>query len=271
MRYFRQNYPLLKLFIVLGCDRMEQNQTPLPPKITSRGIYLLPNLFTTAALFAGFYAILASMQHHFAVAGVAVFIAMIADGLDGRVARMTNTQTAFGAEYDSLSDMVAFAVAPALIVYNWSLFSFGKIGWLIAFLYTAATALRLARFNTQVLDTGKSYFQGLPCPSAAAVVVGMVWLGNELQLVGTSWLVAGFAAIITIVSAALMVSNIRYYSFKEIDFTGKVTFFAVIGGVLVITAVALAPPQVLFLGFLSYACSGPIITLWQLRKLRGIK
>src|SRR5580698_8220938 len=151
-------------------------------KTQSRGIYLLPNLFTTAALFAGFYAVMAAMKGYFDSAAIAIFVAMILDSLDGRVARMTNTQTAFGAQYDSLSDMVAFGVAPALIVYSWSLFSLGKLGWLIAFLYTAGTALRLARFNTQSHDTDKRYFQGLPSPAAAGVIAGLVWLGNTYEL-----------------------------------------------------------------------------------------
>lgn len=231
-----------------------------------RGIYLLPNLFTTAALFAGFYAIVSAMKGYFDVAAIAVFIAMVADGLDGRVARMTNTQTAFGAEYDSLSDMVAFAVAPALLVYSWSLSHLGKFGWLVAFLYTAATALRLARFNTQAHDADKRYFQGLPCPSAAAVVVGMVWLGSDYN--ATGMLVAISAAVITFLMGALMISHVRYYSFKQIDWKGKVPFFALVLITLIIAGVAIAPPYVLFIVFLGYAFSGPVMTLLQIRKMR---
>jgi CDP-diacylglycerol--serine O-phosphatidyltransferase len=149
-----------------------------------RGIYLLPNLFTTAALFAGFYAVLASMNDQFEKAAIAIFVAMILDGLDGRVARMTNTQTAFGAEYDSLSDMVAFGLAPSLVVYEWSLLHLGKFGWLAAFIYTAGAALRLARFNSQIATADKRYFTGLPSPSAAAVVAAMVWVGFDNQLSG---------------------------------------------------------------------------------------
>src|SRR3990167_2785723 len=145
-------------------------------KNPQRGIYLLPNLLTTAVLFAGFYSIVAAMKGHFDTAAIAIFVAMIADGLDGRVARLTNTQTPFGAQYDSLSDMVAFGLAPALVVFSWSLFHLGKLGWLIAFLYTAATALRLARFNTQLNDKDKRYFRGLPCPSAAGIVASIVWM-----------------------------------------------------------------------------------------------
>ena len=235
-------------------------------KTRPRGIYLLPNILTTAALFAGFYSIVAAMKGNFDIAAMTVFIAMIADGLDGRVARMTNTQTAFGAEYDSLSDMVAFAVAPALIVYSWSLYTLGKLGWLIAFIYTAATALRLARFNTQTHDADRSYFQGLPCPSAAAVIAGMVWCCSYYSMTGI--LIAIPAAIITFCVAGLMVSRIRYYSFKEVDFKDKVSFFAVVIFVLIVAAIAINPEQMLFGIFLAYACSGPIVTLWQLRKMK---
>lgn len=245
---------------------MELDPNQLPRKSRPRGIYLLPNLLTTAALFAGFYSIVAAMNGSFDVAAIAVFVAMVADGLDGRVARMTNTQTFFGAEYDSLSDMVAFAVAPALIVYKWSLFTLGKVGWLIAFVYTAATALRLARFNTQVHDEDKRYFQGLPCPSAAAVVAGMVWCCSYYEITGI--LIAIPAAIITFCVAGLMVSRVRYYSFKQIDMKGRVPFFAVVVLVLIIAAIAVDPPQMLFGIFFIYACLGPVTTLWQLRKMR---
>jgi CDP-diacylglycerol--serine O-phosphatidyltransferase len=248
---------------------MEFDLNQLPNKARPRGIYLLPNLLTTAALFAGFYAIVAAMKGLFDIAAIAVFIAMVADTLDGRVARMTNTQTAFGAEYDSLSDMVAFAVAPALIVYSWSLSSLGKVGWLVAFVYTAATALRLARFNTQAHDADKSYFQGLPCPSAAAVVVGMVWCCSYYEITGM--LIALPAAIVTFCMGGLMVSRIRYYSFKEIDFKGRVPFIVVVVLVLIIAAVAISPAEMLFGTFLAYACSGPVMTLWQLRKMKRNK
>lgn len=238
----------------------------LPKKARPRGIYLLPNLFTTAALFFGFYSIVAAMKGNFDIAAIAVFIAMVLDGLDGRVARMTNTQTAFGAEYDSLSDMVAFAVAPALIVYSWSLHTLGKLGWLVAFVYTAATALRLARFNTQAHDTDKRYFQGLPCPSAAAVVAGMVWCASYYDISGM--FIAVPAAILTFAVAALMVSRVRYYSFKQIDFKGRVPFFMIVILVFVIAGIAVDPPQILFSIFLLFAASGPVMTLWQVRKMR---
>ncbi len=244
----------------------EQNQLK---KERARGIYLLPNLCTTIALFFGFYAIVAAMKGSYEEAAIAIFIAMVWDGLDGRVARMTNTQTAFGAEYDSLSDMVAFAVAPALTVYSWSLNTLGKVGWLVAFVYTAATALRLARFNTQAHDADKGYFQGLACPSAAAVIAGMVWCASYYKISGV--VIAIPAAIMMVFAAALMVSRVRYYSFKRIDFKGRVPFMMVVALVFVIAAVAIDPPQILFGVSIVYAASGPIMTLWQLRKVRRSK
>lgn len=235
-----------------------------PEKISQRGIYLLPNLLTTAALFSGFYAVVAAMKGYFDAAAIVIFVAMFADGLDGRVARLTNTQTPFGAQYDSLSDMVAFGVAPALVIYSWSLFYLGKIGWLIAFLYTAATALRLARFNTQVSD--KQYFQGLPSPSAAGMIASIVWLGSNYAIEGPA--IAIPLAVLAILVAALMVSTIRYYSFKSIDFKGKVPFFTVVSAVFLIAAVALEPSIMLFLLFSFYLLSGPLLTLWQLHRMR---
>lgn len=244
-----------------------EQQSQFPKFILPHGIYLLPNLLTTAALFSGFYSVIAAMKGLFDIAAIAIFIAMIADMLDGRVARMTNTQSAFGAEYDSLSDMLAFGIAPALLVYSWSLANLGKLGWLVAFLYTAATALRLARFNTQVSDQDKRYFQGLPSPAAAAVVTSMIWLGYESDVVdGTSLAIP--AAILTVMVAALMVSTVRYYSFKQIDFKGKVPFFAVLLMVVIIAAVAIDPPEVLFCVFFTYAFSGIFITLWKLRQMK---
>ena len=235
-----------------------------PDKTPQRGIYLLPNLLTTAALFAGFYSIVAAMKGYFETAAIAIFIAMIADGLDGRVARLTNTQTPFGGEYDSLSDMVAFGIAPALVIYSWSLFYLGKFGWLAAFLYTAATALRLARFNTQISD--KRYFQGLPCPSAAGIIASMIWIGSDYEMKGIAMAIP--ISLLTVAVAALMVSKIRYSSFKTIDFKGRVPFITIVLAVLLITAIALQPPEMLFSIFFIYLISGPVITLWQLRKMR---
>lgn len=233
-----------------------------------RGIYLLPNLFTTAALFAGFYAIVAAMNNRFEAAAVAVFVAMLLDGIDGRIARLTNTQTDFGAEYDSLADMVSFGLAPALVMYQWALSDLGKLGWLAAFIYTACAALRLARFNTQVGIADKRYFQGLPSPSAAAIVAGMVWSGEEVfELAGKT--VEEVAFVLTIVAGLLMVSNIRYHSFKGINFKERVPFVAILIAVLVIVVVSSNPPVMLFGGFLIYAISGPVLTVVYLRRHRA--
>jgi len=242
---------------------MTQNE--VPKKTPGRGIYLLPNLLTTAGLFAGFYAVVASMKGQFEPAAIAIFIAMIMDGLDGRVARMTGTQSDFGAEYDSMADIVSFGIAPALVTYNWALADQGKLGWLAAFVFVAGGALRLARFNTQIGIADKKYFQGLAIPSAAAILAGMVWLGVDLSVDGK---VYGFwISIVTILLGLAMVSNLRYYSFKEVNWRGKVPFIAVLVIVLVFVLIAYQPPVVLFTVFGGYALSGPIMTLWQKRNL----
>ncbi len=233
------------------------------------GIYLLPNLLTTASLFAAFYSIVASLKTQYDIAAIAIFIGMIADGLDGRIARMTNTQSSFGAEYDSLSDMVTFGVAPALLLYSWSLQQLGKFGWLVAFIYTAAVALRLARFNTQLEIADKRYFQGLACPPAAAVVASFSWLCNQNQWEHVS--ISIFASIAAIAVAVLMVSNIRYYSFKELDFKGKVPFLHVLLIVIFFVAVASNPSVILFFGSLLYAFSGPFQTLLALQRVRKLR
>lgn len=234
-----------------------------------KGIYLLPNLFTTSGLFAGFYAIVASMRGDYDFAAVAIFIAMVMDGLDGRVARLTNTQSAFGAQYDSLADIVSFGIAPSLVVYSWGLNSLGKIGWLAAFFFMAATALRLARFNTEDA-TDKRYFYGLPCPSAAGLMAGMVWVAHDHGVPGQK--ICVIAAIVTVLAGALMVSNMRYYSFKEIDLKGKVPFMFVLAFLLLIVLVAIMPPQALLCIFALYSLSGPIMTLCLHRKsLRKLK
>jgi len=249
-------------------DAPHQQDADLHEKMPQRGIYLLPNLLTTAALFSGFYSIVAAMKGHFESAAIAIFIAMVADGLDGRVARLTNTQSAFGAQYDSLSDMVAFGIAPALVIYSWSSFHLGKLGWLAAFVYAAATALRLARFNTQVNTQGsdKKYFQGLPCPSAAGILASLVWMGSAYELEGVA--IAIPLSITTIIVATLMVSSIRYSSFKSIDFSGRVPFVTVVLAMFIIAAIALEPPEMLFALFSVYVLSGPFNTLWRLRKMR---
>ncbi|MCL5668909.1 MAG: CDP-diacylglycerol--serine O-phosphatidyltransferase [Gammaproteobacteria bacterium] len=220
-----------------------------------RGIYLLPNLFTTAGLFAGFYAIVAGMQGRFEAAAVAIFVAMLMDGIDGRIARLTRTESDFGKEYDSLSDMVSFGLAPALVAYSWSLSMLGKFGWLAAFVYAACAALRLARFNTQQGSADKRYFKGLASPAAAAVIAGMVWLGHDFSLAASLIKIPAF--IITLAVSALMVSNIRYYSFKDLNLKGEVRFVTVLAVMLIFVLIAIAPPQVLFTVFFLYAVSGP--------------
>ncbi len=238
----------------------------MPTEPPRRGIYLLPNLFTTACLFSGFYAILAAMAGRYEAAAMAIFIAMIMDGLDGRVARLTHTQTAFGAEYDSLSDMVSFGLAPALVTYVWALSGTGKAGWLAAFVYTAGAALRLARFNTQIGVADKRWFQGLPSPSAAAVLAAGVWLGVVHGLSGPT--LAWPAVVVTLLVGLLMVSNFRYHSFKEIDLRGRVSFVATILTMLIFSLIFLEPPLMLFAGFGVYALSGPVFTLVRLRQRR---
>jgi CDP-diacylglycerol--serine O-phosphatidyltransferase len=230
-----------------------------------RGIYLLPNLLTTAGLFSGFYAIIMSMNGQFENAAIAIFVAMVFDGLDGRVARITNTQSAFGAEYDSMADMVSFGVAPALIAYNFGLSELGKFGWLAAFIYVASAALRLARFNTQVGIADKNYFQGLASPAAAALVSGMIWVSVDYDVSGHDYGI--IVAIITGLSGLLMVSNFKYNSFKEVDWHGKVPFVALLIIMLVFIIVATAPSLVLFIVFILYAIAGPITTFRTVEKV----
>jgi len=244
--------------------------TPKKPTIRRRGIYLLPNLFTTGALFAGFYAITSAMGGRFETAVVAIFVAMILDGLDGRVARLTNTQSEFGAQYDSLSDMVSFAAAPALVMYLWAFASLGKLGLFAAFVHMAGGALRLARFNTQLETADKRYFQGLPSPAAAAILAGFIWICLEYQY--DIEIFKFFALGLTISTGLLMVSNFRYSSFKEIDLKGRVPFFVAIAVMLAISFVMAQPQTMLFLLFLGYAISGPVITLvMRKRRLQGRK
>jgi CDP-diacylglycerol--serine O-phosphatidyltransferase len=225
-----------------------------------RGIYLLPNLLTTGAMFAGFYAILAGMNGHFQQAAIAIFVAMFFDGLDGRVARLTNTQSEFGVQYDSLSDMVSFGVAPAIVAFSWMLHSLGKVGWAAAFIYASCSALRLARFNTQVDVVDKRYFVGLASPSAAALVAGMVWTGHDSEV--TTGL-AAVAALVTALAGVLMVANLRYQSFKGIDLRGRVPFVVILAVVMVFVVVTIDPPRVLLAMAAAYALSGPVSWLWR--------
>lgn len=221
----------------------------------SKSIYLLPNLFTSAALFSGFYAIVAASQHHFKAAAIAIFIAMIMDALDGRVARMTGTQSAFGAEYDSLADIVSFGVTPALVVYFWALQPLKQIGWLISFLFVACVALRLARFNTSPTSGDKRYFYGLPCPSGAAVIAGYVWLGQAYHFNGL--INSIIVAMMTVYLSWMMVSNVKFRSFKDYDFKSSVPFTTVVLVILLYMCIALDPEHVLFILFALYALSGP--------------
>ena len=231
------------------------------------GIYLLPNLLTTSALFAGFFAIVASINGRYETAAIAIFTAMILDGMDGRIARMTKTETDFGIQYDSLSDVVSFGLAPALVVYQWSLHGLGKPGWLASFIFAAAEALRLARFNTQAGSADKRYFQGLPCPAAAATIAGMVWFDSHGQPFNETTM-AVFAFSLTIITSLLMVSNVRYHSFKQFDLRDKVPFFNVAATALIIALIAIRPSVVLFLLALTYAASGALLTLLLLRRHR---
>jgi CDP-diacylglycerol--serine O-phosphatidyltransferase len=231
-----------------------------------RGIYLLPNLFTTAGLFSGFYAIVASMNERYIEAAVAIFIAMVFDGVDGRVARMTNTESDFGAEYDSMADIVSFGMAPALVMYNYALADLGKLGWLAAFIFVAGGALRLARFNTNLGSADKRYFQGLAIPSAAAVVAGLVWVGTEYGIDGAD--IGSFAALVTIAAGLLMVTNFRYHSFKDVDWKGRVSFVVILVIVLAFVIVATQPSLVLFAIFFLYALSGPVLTIKNVKRLK---
>ncbi len=233
-----------------------------PMNLRRRGIYLLPNLFTTGALFAGFYAIVQGMNGKFEHAAVAIFIAMVLDGLDGRVARMTHTQSEFGAEYDSLSDMVSFGVAPSLVVYEWALKSLGKWGWFAAFIYCVATALRLARFNTNIDVVDKRYFQGLPSPAAAALVAGFVWVMLDSGFDGES--LRWYAAVLTVFAGLNMVSNLPFYSFKTINMRKSVPFLVIFLIALFFVLISSDPPIVLFGLFLCYSLSG--FVLWAMRQ-----
>lgn len=249
---------------ILPIDEHEEETSEGGAKVRHKGIYLLPNLFTTAALFCGFYAIIAGMQGRFEPAAMAIFAAMLFDGLDGRVARLTNTQSAFGVQYDSLSDLVSFGVAPSLVMFSWALHEVGKFGWCVAFLYCACAALRLARFNTQVDVADKRFFTGLASPAAAAVIAGSVWYGCEIKI--DSVLTAGLLSVLTAVTGVLMVTNIKYYSFKGIDFKGRVPFFYIVVVILVLAFLAWRPEHHLLMLAVVYALSGPVMH-WKTRKI----
>ncbi len=240
-----------------------------------RGIYLLPNLLTTAALFAGFYAVVAAIDGHFERAAIAIFVAMAFDGLDGRVARMTHTESAFGKEYDSLSDMVSFGLAPAIVAYQWGVariaetvaeagkhgFLWSRLGWLATFFFAAATALRLARFNSRSATQDKRYFEGLPCPSGAALLASFIWLSDENELHAVIGLIPAFA--VSVVAGVLMVSRFSYWSFKQIDWRSPVSFVYLIAVILPFVVIPLDPPLMLFVVFGVYALSGPATWAWR--------
>ena len=223
-----------------------------------RGIYLLPNLFTTAALFSGFYAIVQAMNNHFELAAIGIFVAMVLDGLDGRVARMTHTQSEFGAQYDSLSDMVSFGVAPALVMYVWALKNMGKLGWIAAFVYCAGAALRLARFNVNIEVVDRRYFQGIPSPAAAALLAALVWVFDDFGIDRELWLSA-IAWLFTVFAGISMVTNLPFYSFKEFNLKKAVPFWMMLALVAGLAVISLRPPVVLFLLCLAYAVSGYVL------------
>ncbi len=230
-------------------------------KVRHRGVYLLPNLFTTGALFCGFYAIVSAMNGNFAQAAIAIFGSMLLDGMDGRVARMTNTQSAFGEQYDSLADMVSFGVAPALVVFSWVLQDLGRWGWAAAFIYTACAALRLARFNTQIGVVDKKYFMGLASPAAASIIAATVWVWFDSTPEGI-WAVG--VAVLTAFSGLLMVSNFRYTSFKGINFRGRVPFGFMLLVVLVFASLIIYQEQGVLAIAIIYGLSAPAVWLFRL-------
>src|SRR5688572_7346719 len=235
------------------------------PRKRRKGIYILPNLFTLAALFGGFYAVVMAMNQRFDQAALGVFCAMVLDSLDGRVARMTNTQSAFGEQMDSLSDMVSFGAAPALIAYEWALKGLGRWGWIAAFVYCACTALRLARFNVNTAVVDKRYFQGLPSPAAAALVAGFIWLMTDYNVKPSEVCWAMFA--FTLYAGLTMVTNVPFYSFKDIQMKKTVPFIVIVLIALGIAIINIHPPIVLFGLFVVYGLSGYAVYAW--RKAKG--
>lgn len=255
---------------LLLIDDHEEEVSEGGRKVRRKGIFLLPNLLTTGALFAGFFAVISGMNNEFHNACMAILAAMFLDGLDGRVARLTNTQSAFGAEYDSLSDMLAFGVAPALICFSWALSDLGTLGWTAAFFYVACAALRLARFNVQLGTVSKRFFVGLASPAAAGLVVFMVWVCDEYD-VEVTFPISVMAAILTMIAGLLMVLNVHYLSFKDMDFRNRVPFFVILMVILLFVIVSWDPPVVLFVIAILYALSGPMLTFYQYRKKKSKK
>jgi CDP-diacylglycerol--serine O-phosphatidyltransferase len=243
-----------------------EDVTEEAPSKLRKGIYVLPNLFTLAALFGGFYAIVMAMSNHFEAAAIGIFCAMVLDSLDGRVARMTNTQTAFGAQMDSLADMVSFGAAPALITYEWVLKDLGRWGWFAAFVYCACAALRLARFNVNTSVVDKRFFQGLPSPAAAALVTGFIWLITVLDLSKADFQWVTFA--LCLYAGLTMVTNVPFYSFKDFQMRKSVPFAVIVSIALVIAVINIHPPIVLFCLFLVYGGSGYVVYAW--RRAKGL-
>lgn len=242
------------------------------PRPRRKGIYVLPNLFTLAALFGGFYAIVMAMNGHFERAALGVFAAMVLDSLDGRVARMTHTQSTFGEQMDSLSDMVSFGAAPALVVYEWALKGMGKLGWVAAFVYCASAALRLARFNTNLGVVDKRYFQGLPSPAAAAIVMGFVWLMHDagFSVANSGEWLAWAAFAFTLYAGLTMVTNVPFYSFKDVSLKRSVPFIVIVAIAIGIAVINIHPPLVLFSLFVLYGLSGYGVYLWRRSKGRPV-
>lgn len=253
-------------------DPHDVTDEPVAQRPRRKGIYILPNLFTLAALFGGFYAVVMAMNGRFEQAAIGVFCAMVLDSLDGRVARMTNTQSTFGEHMDSLSDMVSFGAAPALIVYEWALKGLGKLGWIAAFVYCAGAALRLARFNTNIQVVDKRFFQGLPSPAAAALVMGLIWLLDDAgyrdvrNIEWLAWTAFGF----TLYAGLTMVTNVPFYSFKDISFKRSVPFIVIVAIALGIAVINIHPPTVLFGLFVFYGLSGYVVYVWKKRKGRPV-
>jgi CDP-diacylglycerol--serine O-phosphatidyltransferase len=250
----------------------EEHETLEPVRPRRKGIYILPNLFTLAALFGGFYAVVMAMNDRFELAAIGIFSAAVLDSLDGRVARMTNTQSAFGEQMDSLSDMVSFGAAPALIVYEWALKGLGKLGWIAAFVYCAGAALRLARFNTNIHIVDKRFFQGLPSPAAAALVIGFVWVMDDAgwrNAWQTSWL-AWCTFGLTLYAGLTMVTNVPFYSFKDVSFKKTVPFIVIVAIALSIAIITIHPPVVLFGLFAIYGFSGYAVYVYRKSKGRPV-
>ncbi len=258
-----QGSPIAQLDNILPLGEYEEEESIDGKTVKSKGVYILPNLFTTAGLFCGFYSIIQAMNGEFEKAAIAIFVAMIMDILDGRIARLINAQSAFGAQYDSLSDMVSFGLAPALVMFSWALSSLGKVGWAVSFIYVAGAALRLARFNTQVAVADKRYFTGLASPAAAAILASLVWIGSDLGWFNDELPMAMriVAAIVTAMVGFLMVSNIRYHSFKGFDLKGRVPFAVIILVIIVFSIVVIDPARVFLILLTIYGLSGPVLSI----------